>query len=283
MDCAGKPLDLSRPEVMGILNITPDSFSDGGDFFSTNRAVERGRAMVTEGAGIIDIGGESSRPGAEPVTEQEELDRVIPVIEQLAPVLEVPISIDTRKPAVMRAAVNAGAGMINDINALREPGAIEAAMETGVPVCLMHMRGTPQTMQDAPEYTDVVEEVGQFLQERILACLAGGISRDRLLLDPGFGFGKTVVHNLQLLNQLHKLAAFGYPLLVGFSRKSMIGAVMDLDIDNRAHPGIALAALAVWQGAHIVRSHDVRATWQAIRMCAAVRDVVDNRDGVKVQ
>lgn len=239
--------------------------------------------MVAEGAGIIDIGGESSRPGAEPVTEQEELDRVIPVIEQLAPVLEVPISIDTRKPAVMRAAVNAGAGMINDINALREPGAIEAAMKTGVPVCLMHMRGTPQTMQDAPEYTDVVEEVGQFLQERILACLAGGISRDRLLLDPGFGFGKTVVHNLQLLNQLHKLAAFGYPLLVGFSRKSMIGAVMDLDIDNRTHPGIALAALAVWQGAHIVRSHDVRATWQAIRMCAAVRDVVDNRDGVKVQ
>ena len=283
MDCAGKPLDLSRPEVMGILNITPDSFSDGGEFFSTNRAVERGRDMVADGAGIIDIGGESTRHGAEQVTEQEQLDRVIPVIEQLAPVLEVPISIDTRKPAVMRAAVNAGAGMINDINALREPGAIEAAMETGVPVCLMHMRGTPQTMQDAPEYTDVLEEVGQFLQERILACLAGGISRDRLLLDPGFGFGKTVVHNLQLLNQLDKLAAFGYPLLVGFSRKSMIGAVMDLDIDNRTHPGIALAALAVWQGAHIVRSHDVRATWQAIRMCAAVRDVLDNRDGVKVR
>jgi dihydropteroate synthase len=273
LDCGGKSLDLARPRIMGVLNITPDSFSDGGDFFPPDRAIERARQMVEDGAAIIDIGGESTRPGAAAVPLDEELRRVIPVIEALRPVLAVPISIDTRKPEVMRAAVAAGAGLINDVNALQDPGALAAAAELGVPVCLMHMQGDPETMQDAPVYRDVVRDVGDFLEARAAACLAGGIARERILLDPGFGFGKAVEHNLRLLRHLDRLVALGFPVLVGLSRKSLIGKLLDLPVDQRLVPSIALAVLAVWQGAAIVRVHDVRATSEAIRMCQAVRDV----------
>ncbi len=258
---------------MGVLNITPDSFSDGGDFFSLDQAVERARRMVEDGAAIIDIGGESTRPGAAEVPLDEELRRVIPVIEALRPSLTVPISIDTRKPEIMRAAVTAGAGLINDVNALQAAGALEAAADLEVPVCLMHMRGSPETMQDKPVYRNVVEEVGDFLAARADACMAAGIARERILLDPGFGFGKTVEHNLQLLRHLDRLVAWGFPLLVGLSRKSLIGKLLGLPVDQRLVPSIALAVLAVWQGAAIVRAHDVRATREAIQMCQAVRDI----------
>jgi len=273
LDCGGKTLDLSEPQVMGVLNVTPDSFSDGGEFFSTAAALERARRMVEEGASVIDIGGESTRPGAQPVALDEELRRVLPVIEALHQALPVPVSIDTRKPQVMRAAVAAGAGLINDVNALRAEGAVAAAAELGVPVCLMHMQGEPDTMQQAPHYTDVVGEVTGFLLERASACEAAGVARERILLDPGFGFGKTAGHNLRLLRRLDRLTALGYPVLVGLSRKSLIGQILGLPVDKRLYPGVALAVLAVWQGAAIVRSHDVRATREAIRMCRAVRDV----------
>ena len=270
IDCAGKPLNLSRPRVMGILNVTPDSFSDGGDFFPRDKAVARALQMVDEGAAIIDVGGESTRPGAAAVGPDEELERVIPVIEALRDELTVPLSIDTRKPEVMRAAVAAGAGLVNDVNALQAEGAVAAVAKLGVPVCLMHMQGLPETMQDNPDYTDVVNEVGGFLQARAEACIAGGIANDRILLDPGFGFGKTTRHNLLLLQQLHRLAARGYPVLVSLSRKSLIGKVLGLPVDKRLYPGLSLAVLAAWQGARIVRTHDVRATSEALDMCHAV-------------
>jgi dihydropteroate synthase len=273
LDCAGKSLDLSQPQVMGILNVTPDSFSDGGDFFSTTTALERARRMVDEGAAIIDVGGESTRPGAQPVTLDEELRRVLPVIEALHDALPVPVSVDTRKPQVMRAAVAAGAGMINDVNALRAEGAVGVAADLGVPVCLMHMQGEPESMQTAPRYTDVVDEVIGFLLDRASDCLAAGVARQSILLDPGFGFGKTAGHNLRLLRHLDRLTERGYPVLVGLSRKSLIGQVSGLPVDKRLYPGVALAVLAVWQGASIVRCHDVRETREAIRMCQAVRDV----------
>jgi dihydropteroate synthase len=274
IDCAGKPLDLSQPQVMGILNVTPDSFSDGGVFFAQEAALAHAREMVAAGAAIIDVGGESTRPGAAPVALQEELRRVVPVIEALRDTLPVPVSIDTRNPAVMQAAVTAGAGMINDVNALQTPGALEMAASLGVPVCLMHMQGIPESMQENPEYTDVVTEVRQFLAGRADACLAAGIARERILLDPGFGFGKTTRHNLLLLQQLDGLVAEGYPVLVGLSRKSLIGKVLGLPVDERLYPGLALAVLAVWQGAVIVRTHDVRATRQAVDMCHAVSRAV---------
>jgi len=273
LDCAGKLLDLSQPQIMGILNVTPDSFSDGGDFYSITTALERARRMVDEGAAIIDVGGESTRPGAQPVTLDEELRRVLPVIEALHDTLPVPVSVDTRKPQVMRAAVAAGAGMINDVNALRAEGATGVAADLGVPVCLMHMQGEPESMQTAPRYTDVVDEVIGFLLDRASDCLEAGVSRERILLDPGFGFGKTAGHNLRLLRHLDRLTGLGYPVLVGLSRKSLIGQVLGLPVDKRLYPGVALAVLAVWQGAAIVRCHDVRETREAIRMCQAVRDV----------
>jgi dihydropteroate synthase len=274
LDCAGKPLDLSRPQVMGILNVTPDSFSDGGVFFAPAAALAHAREMVAAGAAIIDVGGESTRPGAAPVALEEELRRVVPVIEALRDTLPVPVSIDTRNPAVMQAAVAAGAGMINDVNALQAPGAVEMAASLGVPVCLMHMQGMPESMQENPEYADVVTEVRQFLAGRANACLAAGMARGRILLDPGFGFGKTTRHNLLLLQQLDQLVAEGYPVLVGLSRKSLIGKVLGLPVDERLYPGLALAVLAVWQGAAIVRTHDVRATREAVDMCHAVSSVV---------
>jgi dihydropteroate synthase len=272
LDCAGKSLDLSQPQVMGVVNVTPDSFSDGGDFFSTAAALERARCMVGEGAAIIDVGGESTRPGAQPVPLDEELRRVLPVIEALHDTLPVPVSVDTRKPQVMRAAVAAGAGMINDVNALRAEGAAGLAADLGVPVCLMHMQGEPESMQTAPDYSDVVGEVIGFLLDRARVCITAGVSRERILLDPGFGFGKTTGHNLLLLRHLDRLTGQGYPVLVGLSRKSLIGQILDLPADKRLYPGVALAVLAVWQGAAIVRCHDVRETCEAIRMCQAVRD-----------
>ena len=274
LDCAGKPLDLSRPQVMGILNITPDSFSDGGDFFSPEQAVVHAARMVEAGAAIVDVGGESTRPGAPPVSVDEELRRVIPVIEALQASLSVPVSVDTRKPEVMQAAVVAGAGLINDVNALQAPGAVEQAARLGVPVCLMHMQGTPESMQKQPEYGDVVSEVKDFLTGRASLCMQQGIAREQILLDPGFGFGKTTTHNLLLLQHLEQLVASGFPVLAGLSRKSMIGQVLGLPVDKRLYPGVALAVLAVWKGAAMVRCHDVRETLEAIRMCEAVRDVV---------
>jgi dihydropteroate synthase len=276
LDCNGKILDLSRPQVMGILNVTPDSFSDGGDFFSVDKAVEQAQCMVEGGAAIIDVGGESTRPGADPVPVDEELRRVLPIIEALQTTIPVPVSIDTRKPEVMRAAVAAGAGLINDVNALQAEGAIATAAALGVPVCLMHMQGLPETMQENPEYTNVVEEVAGFLAARAAACIAAGILAARILVDPGFGFGKTVEHNLLLLRHLDRLVSRGYPLLVGLSRKSLIGKVLDLPVDNRLYPGIALAVLAAWQGAAVIRCHDVRETVEAVRMCQAVRTAGDS-------
>ncbi len=271
LDCAGTVVDLSRPQVMGILNVTPDSFSDGGHFVARDRALAHARAMVEEGAAIIDVGGESTRPGAEAVSVQEELDRVVPVIEALRAELPAAISVDTGKPEVMRAAVAAGAGFINDVRALREPGALAAAAAAGVPVCLMHMQGEPRSMQHRPHYVDVVAEVREFLLERAAACAAAGIPPHRILLDPGFGFGKTAEHNLRLLKHLPVLTDTGYVILAGLSRKSLIGTVLGLPVEQRLAPSVALAVLAVWQGARIVRVHDVAATVQAVRMCAAVR------------
>lgn len=272
LDCNGKILDLSRPQVMGVLNVTPDSFSDGGDFFSPEKALAHALEMESAGAAIIDIGGESTRPGAVEVPLQEELDRVIPVIERLQPQLGVPMSIDTQKPEVMRAAVAAGAGLINDVNALRMPGALEAAAECGVPVCLMHMQGDPRTMQSAPEYDNVVDEVHGFLTERTAACRDAGIPGERILLDPGFGFGKTVAQNLALLAGLATLTGTGYPVLVGLSRKSMIGKLLGVDVKERLPASLALAVLAVERGASLVRAHDVAETWQALQMCIALQE-----------
>jgi dihydropteroate synthase len=278
-DCNGKSLDLTHPQVMGVLNVTPDSFSDGGDFFSLDKAVARALQMEAEGAAIIDIGGESTRPGAAPVTLEDEIRRVVPVIEALTSRLKVPISIDTRKPGVMRAAIQAGAGFINDINALREPGALEVAAGFAVPVCLMHMQGEPRTMQEDPRYENVVGEVADFLQRRITACEQAGVGRERLLLDPGFGFGKTVTHNLYLLERLNVLTRLGLPLVVGLSRKSMIARLLGLEPGERLPASIALAVLAVERGARLVRSHDVAATWQALQMAVALHTIKTEQRG----
>ncbi len=273
LDCAGHILDLSYPQVMGILNITPDSFFDGGKYLVLDQAVLQARRMVEEGAAIIDIGGESTRPGAAPVPLEEELRRVIPIIEALSQELTVPLSIDTRKAEVMRAAVAAGAGFINDIYALRGEGALQAASELGVPICLMHMQGEPQTMQENPAYIDVVEEVQAFLLARVAACTRAGIPRENLILDPGFGFGKKAIHNLLLLRHLNRICGIGLPVLVGLSRKSFLGAQLKTPAKERLTGGLALATLAAWQGAAIVRTHDVRATVQALLLCNSVKKV----------
>jgi dihydropteroate synthase len=276
LDCAGMQLDISRPRVMGILNVTPDSFSDGGDFISPDSAILHAEQMLQDGAAIIDIGGESTRPGADAVSEQEELDRVIPVIEEIKKRLDVIVSIDSNKPMVMREAVAAGAGLINDVMALQAPGAIEAASKLNVPICLMHMQGEPRTMQQNPEYADVVTDVLSFFEQRIDECVAGGISKERLLLDPGFGFGKTLEHNLSLLKNLSEFQHVGLPLLIGISRKSMIGAILDsAPVDKRLYGSLAAAVLAVENGASIVRVHDVKPTADAIKVVAAVRYGID--------
>jgi dihydropteroate synthase len=270
VDCRGRALDLGRVAVMGILNVTPDSFSDGGLFIARDAAVAQALRMVEEGADLIDIGGESTRPGAPAVGVQEELDRVIPVIEAVARAVAQPISIDTSKPEVMRAAVRAGAGLINDVRALREPGAIETAAALSVPVCLMHMQGEPRSMQHNPTYREVVRDVREFLAVRLAACVAAGIPRDRILVDPGFGFGKTAAHNLELLRRLGELRDLGAPVLAGLSRKSLIGATLGLPVDQRLHASVALALIAVQNGANVIRVHDVRATREAVRMWETV-------------
>ncbi len=255
---------------MGVLNVTPDSFSDGGVFFGRDQAVAQALRLAEEGADLIDVGGESTRPGAQPVSAQEELDRVVPVIEALRTAVSIPVSIDTSKPEVMRAAVAAGAGLINDVLALRAPGALATAAALAVPVCLMHMHGEPRTMQLDPVYTDVVGEVREFLKNRRAAAIAAGIRPEQILIDPGFGFGKTAAHNLALLRDLSALCTLGAPLLAGLSRKSLIGALLGLPVEERLHASVALALIAVQNGAAIVRVHDVRATRQAIRMVEAV-------------
>lgn len=259
-----------RAQIMGILNVTPDSFSDGGLFLRPEQAVARALAMVEEGADIIDVGGESTRPGAEPVPADQELQRVVPVIEAIRKASDVAISIDTSKPEVMRAAVAAGATMINDVTALAEPDAIATVSRLGVPVCLMHMQGTPRTMQQHPHYDDVVREVRDFLEARIGACVQGGIRPERILIDPGFGFGKTLAHNLTLLRGLAALKTLGAPILVGLSRKSMIGQALGLPVERRLYPSLALALIAVQNGAKVVRVHDVRPTREILQMYETV-------------
>jgi dihydropteroate synthase len=262
-------LRARHPLVCGVLNVTPDSFSDGGRFLDPAVAVAHGRRLAAEGADLIDVGGESTRPGSRPPTVDEELDRVIPVVEALAACTGVPVSVDTSRPEVMRAAVRAGAIMINDVRALREPGALATAAELGVPVCLMHMQREPRTMQDAPRYRDVVTEVRGFLDDRLRACERAGLPRRLLLVDPGFGFGKTLDHNLALLARLRDLTALGVPVMVGLSRKSMIGAVTGRPVEHRLPGSVAAAVLAAQNGANVLRAHDVAATRDALAMVAA--------------
>jgi dihydropteroate synthase len=269
--CGDRVLDLTEPAVMGVLNVTPDSFSDGGRYVETASAVERGLRMAEEGAAIIDVGGESTRPGAAPVEVREEMQRVLPVIEELAARLALPVSIDTSKPEVMRAAVAAGACLINDVRALEAPGALEAAAESGAAVCLMHMRGDPRTMQDDPSYSDVVGEVGAYLAGRLQACRAAGIDEGRLCVDPGIGFGKRPGHNLALLASLDRLADREIPVLVGVSRKSLVGIITGRPAGERLAGSVAFAALAVMRGAAIVRAHDVAATVDAVKVASALR------------
>jgi dihydropteroate synthase len=268
--CRDRKLDLGAPVVMGVLNVTPDSFSDGGRFVERGVALTHARRMIEEGAAIIDIGGESTRPGAASASLDEELERVVPVIEALRRESSAFISVDTSKPEVMRAACAAGADIINDVRALREPDALLTAAGTRAGICLMHMKGEPRTMQAAPGYDDVVSEVSAFLAERVAACRAAGIERARLTVDPGFGFGKRIVDNLALLKNLGQLRELGVPLAVGLSRKSMLAKITGRDVDDRIAGSIALAAIAVLNGARIVRAHDVAATVDAIRVAAAV-------------
>ena len=269
--CRDRILDLAEPVVMGVLNVTPDSFSDGGRFSDPQAALAHARAMLAAGAAIIDVGGESTRPGARPAGVDEEISRVVPVVEALRRDSAVFISIDTSKPEVMRAAVTAGADIINDVRALAEPGAIEAAAMSGAGICLMHMQGEPRTMQDAPHYDDVVAEVGSFLAARIRACREAGVDVARLAIDPGFGFGKRTVHNLTLLEGLANFESLGVPIAVGLSRKSMLAKLTGRAVDERLAGSVALAAIAVLIGARIGRAHDVAATLDAVRIAAAVR------------
>ncbi len=270
--CRDKTVDLTHPVVMGVLNVTPDSFSDGGRFLDTDAAVRHGLILAEEGAAFIDVGGESTRPGAAAVGVEQELRRVIPVIERLHGATAAVISVDTSKPEVMRAAARAGAGLINDVRALREAGALDAARLSGCAVCLMHMQGEPRTMQLAPAYEDVVSEVRAFLAERAEACRAAGFAADRLTVDPGFGFGKTLEHNLTLLRHLRELSQDGLPVTVGLSRKSMVGKLTGHPEGGRLLGSVALAVMAALEGARIVRSHDVAATVEALRVVAAVRE-----------
>ncbi len=269
LHCGKHALDLSVPRVMGILNVTPDSFVDGGRYAETVQALARARQMRDDGADIIDVGGESTRPGSLPVSESTEIARVLPVIEALAGE-GVLVSIDTMKPGVMRAALGAGAAMVNDVRALRERGAMDALTESSAAVCLMHMRGQPRTMQSAPEYTDVVREVRDFLVERALTCEAAGISRERIVVDPGFGFGKTRVHNLDLMRAMPQLVAMGYPVLAGLSRKATIGEITGRDIGSRMAGSVAAALAAAVRGAVILRVHDVAETVDALRVWQAI-------------
>lgn len=262
-------LQEKRPLIMGVINATPDSFSDGGHFDTTKKATEQVERLVQEGADILDIGGESTRPGSRSVGANEELSRVMPVIE-FALSMNIPVSVDTSKPEVMRVAIDAGVTLVNDTNALQAPGALEIVANSSVMTCLMHMQGNPETMQLNPHYSDVVAEVMSFLKQRVASAIAAGIARDRIIVDPGFGFGKTLAHNLALLHQLDKIAAMGWPVMAGLSRKSMLGTITGNAVDNRVHASVAAALLAVGQGARIVRVHDVKATRDAFSVFAAM-------------
>ncbi|MEE4734536.1 dihydropteroate synthase [Pseudomonas alliivorans] len=270
LPCGNRVLDLAHTHVMGILNATPDSFSDGGRYSRLDAALRHAEAMVEAGATLIDVGGESTRPGARPVSPEEEVQRVAPVVELIARELDVIISVDTSTPEVIVESASLGAGLINDVRSLRRPGALEAAAATGLPVCLMHMLGEPGDMQDNPHYQDLVGEVSAFLVDRMERCEVAGIPRARIILDPGFGFAKTLEHNLSLFKHMEALHALGRPLLVGVSRKSMIGAVLGRPVDERLIGGLALAALAMTKGARILRVHDVAETADVVRMIAAV-------------
>lgn len=273
LQCGARTLDLSAPVVMGVLNVTPDSFSDGGRYVGRDAALMHAGAMIHAGAKIIDIGGESTRPGAAAVSVAEELDRVVVAVEAIAAEYDVVISVDTSTPEVMREAATHGAGMINDVRALARPGALQAAAATGLAVCLMHMQGEPGTMQQAPVYQDVVAEVEAFLKQRVAACVTAGIDRGKLVLDPGFGFGKTDQHNLALLAALPQLAAQGMPVLAGLSRKSMIGRLLDRPVADRLIGSVVLALLAAQRGAHILRVHDVAETVDALRLLQFINQV----------
>ena len=270
LPCGNRVLDLARTHVMGILNVTPDSFSDGGRFAALDAAVRHAQAMVLAGATLIDVGGESTRPGAPVVSSQEELDRVAPVVERISRELDVIISVDTSAPIVMTEVARLGAGLINDVRSLRREGALQAAAATGLPVCLMHMLGEPGDMQDNPHYDDLVGEVSAFLVDSMARCAIGGIGPERIVLDPGFGFAKTLQHNLSLFKHMEALHALGRPLLVGVSRKSMVGQTLNRPVAERLYGSLALAALAMTKGARILRVHDVAETVDVVRMIAAV-------------
>lgn len=270
LSCGGRVLDLAHPQVMGILNITPDSFSDGGRFNRRDAALRHAAEMVAAGATLIDIGGESTRPGARAVSADEELERVAPIVEAIAAELDVVISVDTSTALVIRETAGLGAGLINDVRSLRREGALQAAVESGLPVCLMHMRGEPGDMQDEPHYDDVTVAVVEFLRTRMDECVAAGIAAERIVLDPGFGFAKNLAHNLSLFKHMPALHVLGRPLLVGVSRKSMIGQALGCEVDQRLYGSLALAALAVSKGAQIIRVHDVAQTVDVVRMIAAV-------------
>ena len=270
--CGKHQLDLTHAHIMGILNVTPDSFSDGGRYTSLELALSRAHEMVAAGASIVDIGGESTRPGAATVSAQQELDRVAPLVERIAAECDVIISVDTSTPAVIRESARLGAGLINDVRSLQRDGALDAAAATHLPVCLMHMRGEPQTMQDEPYYNDVAVEVAGFLQERIDACVTAGIAVERIVLDPGFGFAKNTQHNYELFKRLPELLSLQRPLLVGVSRKSMIGNILQQPVDQRLYGSLALAVMALERGAKILRVHDVVATMDALKIFNAVQD-----------
>ncbi|QCF27390.1 dihydropteroate synthase [Hydrocarboniclastica marina] len=273
MQFASHSLDLSRPQVMGILNVTPDSFSDGGRYNSLDSALAHAERMMSAGATFIDIGGESTRPGADPVSTEQELNRVCPVVEAIRKNLDVVVSVDTSTPEVMRETARLGAGMINDVRGLQRDGAVKAAADTGLPVCIMHMQGQPKTMQTAPSYDDPVQDVLNFLKERIAVVEEAGIPRSRLILDPGFGFGKSLVHNLTLLASLRHFLDQKLPVLIGVSRKSMLGEITGRGVDERCAASIAAATLAAWQGAQIFRVHDVAETVDALKVVAALKGI----------
>ena len=274
MNFAGRSFDMSQCHVMGVLNVTPDSFSDGGRFDGLQQALAHARQMVADGASFIDIGGESTRPGAKPVSLQQELDRVCPVVEAIACELDVVISVDTSSAQVMTQSAALGAGMINDVRALQREGALQAAVATGLPVCLMHSQGEPDTMQNNPQYRDVCAQVSLFLAERILVAKQAGIESSRIMLDLGFGFGKTLEHNLQLLARTDQFALLGYPLLLGLSRKSMLGVITGRNVDERLPASLAAATMCAMKGASILRVHDVRETMDVVKIAAAVKGAV---------
>ncbi|EPU0814268.1 dihydropteroate synthase [Morganella morganii] len=274
----GQMLSLATPQVMGILNVTPDSFSDGGTHNTPAKALEHARKMIAEGATIIDIGGESTRPGAAEVSPEQEAERVVPVVAAIARESDVWISVDTSKALVIREAANAGAHILNDIRSFSEPGALQAAAQSGLPVCVMHMQGEPRTMQQAPHYQNVVREVYAYLEEQVARCTAAGIEKNHIILDPGFGFGKTLAHNYQLLDKLDVFHNLGLPVLAGMSRKSMIGQLMDIPPDERVAGSVACAVIAAMKGAQIIRVHDVKETVQAMKVVEATRLAKETND-----